>query len=99
MEYIDRGLKVLNNENARRLAMTIAERMRQEGVNEVRDKMRILLSKQVAKRFGRISPKLEERPRQSDFDILDQFGESIFDFKDLKDAESWWENLGRKGHS
>jgi len=30
-EYIDRGLDALGNENARRVAMTIAERIKQEG--------------------------------------------------------------------
>jgi len=24
-------------------------------------------------------------------DMLDRFGEAIFDFRDLKDAEKWWE--------
>jgi hypothetical protein len=33
-EYIDRGLDALDNENGRRMAVTIAERLRQEGLSD-----------------------------------------------------------------
>ena len=33
-EYIDRGLDALDNENGRRMAVAIAERLRQEGVQK-----------------------------------------------------------------
>ena len=27
-------------------------------------------------------------------DTMDRFGESLFDFKDLRDVEKWWETQG-----
>ncbi len=50
-----------------------------------------MLMKQVKNRFGNISAAIERKLGESDVDILDKFGESIFDFKDLNDAERWLE--------
>jgi hypothetical protein len=45
----------------------------------------------LKKRFGNISPIIEEKLKFSKKDILDRFTDSIFDFRDLSDAEKWWE--------
>ncbi len=73
-------------------AMTTAEQIRQKGKKEGRiEALSSMLIKLVKKRFGNISSFLEQKLGQSDSEKLDKFGESIFDFKDLNDAERWWE--------
>ena len=96
MEYIERGLDALGNKKARRMAMTIAERFRQEGIAIGRIG---LIQKQLSKRFGGVSPMLEKKLRNSDMNALDKFAESIFDFKNLNDAERWWEDHGNEGNA
>lgn len=95
-EYIDRGLEVLGNEDARRMAMTIAERLRQEGMGIGRFE---LLQKLLNKRFGYLPPVIERKLSESGMDDLDRFGESIFEFKTLEDAEKWWEDYEKKGNA
>jgi len=95
-EYIDRGLDVIENENARRVAMTIAERLKQEGRMEGRA---ALIQKLLNKRFGRTSPILKEKLQNSNIEVLDKFGEDILDFNDLKEAENWWETHGKEGNA
>ena len=101
--YIDRGMDRINDENAGRIAMTVAEQIRQrgktEGLGEGRIKTGGIMLKQIKKRFGSISPLLEQKLMQSDFDMLDRFGESIFDFRNLNDAEKWWDDCGKKGNA
>ncbi len=103
-ENIDRGLDALDNINARKVAMTIAERLKQEGrtegifEGEVKGRM-MLIQKQLNKRFGGISPALEKRLKDSRPDVIDRFGESIFDFKDLADAERWWDRHSVGGNA
>jgi hypothetical protein len=99
-DYIDRGLDALENENGRRMAMTIAEQLRQEGFQKGIDigQSRILL-KQLKKRFGNPSPALERKLNESGTDVLDRFGESIFDFESLEDAERWWEDFEKGGNA
>jgi heme oxygenase len=58
-----------------------------------------LIQKQLSKRFGRLSPELEKRLQNSNSEMLDRFGLSILDFKDLKDAENWWETHGKEGNA
>ena len=76
--------------------MSLAERLIQQGVEEGRDlgveegKAAILM-KQINKRFGRIPPALEHKLRASKTEVVDQFGESLFDFQSLEDVEKWWE--------
>jgi len=78
--------------------MTAAEQIRQrgklEGLQEGRVKSINLLMKLIRKRFGGISPNLEQKLQRSDLDILDRFGEKFFDFENLKDAERWMEKQG-----
>ncbi len=95
-ENIGRGLDALDNINARKVAMTIAERLRQEGRVEGR---MALIQRLLNKRFGGISPALEKRLKDSRADLLDRFGESILDFQDLKDAERWWDRHSKKGNA
>ena len=94
--HIDRGLNALDNENARRTAMTIAERLRQEGFHNGQSQ---LILKLLKKRFGYLSPTLEKKLNESGVDVLDRFGESIFDFESLEDAEKWWEDFGKGGNA
>jgi predicted transposase/invertase (TIGR01784 family) len=91
--YIDSEVEKLNDEKVRRLAMSVAEQIRQRALTEGRA---VLIQKQLNKRFCLLSPMLEQKLRNSGLDILDKFGESIFDFKDLKDAEKWWDLHGTK---
>ncbi|QTA81054.1 DUF4351 [Desulfonema limicola] len=87
--YIEQDIEYFDDIKAREVAMTVAEQIRQSGVS-------VLIQKQLSKRFGIISTLLEQKLRNSRLDILDQFGESIFDFKDLNDAEKWWETHGNQ---
>ena len=99
-ENIDRGLDALGNKNARRVAMTIAERLRQEGLQKGMDfGQSQLILKLLKKRFGYLSPSLEQKLNESGVDILDRFGESIFDFESLEDAEKWWDNSEKGGNA
>ncbi len=89
---IDQETERLTDERLRRLAMTqamtTAEQMRQKYGIEALSSM---LTKMLKKRFGNISTAVEQKLGQSDSDILDKFGEAIFDFKELRDAERWFE--------
>ena len=87
-EYIDLGLRHFSDEKIMEVAMTVAEQIKQEGVS-------FLIQKQISKRFGNVPPMLKQKLLQSNVDVLDKFGESIFDFKDLEDVEKWWEAHGR----
>lgn len=92
------GLDYFDDIKAREVAMTAAEQIRQrgkmEGLQEGRVKSINLLMKLLRKRFGEISPGLEQKLQGSDLDILDRFGEKFFDFENLKDAERWMEKQG-----
>ncbi len=84
--------------------MTIVERLRQEGRQEGFQKgigfgQAQLLLKLLKKRFGYLSPVLEKTLNESGVDVLDRFGESIFDFESLEDAEKWWEDFGKRGNA
>ena len=58
-----------------------------------------LIQKLLNKRFGHVPPDLAKKLQDSELDVLDQFGESILDYKDLKEAENWWETRGKKGNA
>jgi len=107
-ENIDRGLNALGDENARRVAMTIAERLRQEGEIKGRQEGRLegigigrseLILKLLKKRFGSLSPALKRKLNESGVDVLDRFGESIFDFESMEEAEKWWEDFEKGGNA
>ena len=68
--------------------MSLAERLIQEGFEEGKAS---LLMKLINKRFGRIPPALEHKLRAAKPEVVDQFGESLFDFQSLEDVEKWWE--------
>ncbi len=71
--------------------MTVADQLKQEGASG-------MLVKMINRRFGKVSPMLKQKLINSDLDLLDQFGESIFDFENLEDAEAWWKmKTPRKG--
>ncbi len=81
-------------------AMTTAEQIRQKGREEGwqdgwqggwQGGISSFVVKLLKKRFGDVSPTLEQKLGQSDVEKLDQFGDSILDFKNLSDAEKWWE--------
>jgi hypothetical protein len=38
-----------------------------------------------------------QNQKNSNIEVLDKFGEDILDFKDLKEAEKWWEAHGKEG--
>ncbi len=69
------------------MAMTVTQQIEQRGRIEG---VSLMLIKQLKRRFGEISPDLEKKLQSSDFEILDKFGEFIFDFKDVSEAEQWW---------
>ena len=95
-ESIDRGVDALNDENARRFAMTIAERLRQEGRQEEKIYM---IQKLINKRFGKIPASLQNRLQNSDGEALDRFLDDILDFEDLKSAERWWDARDKTGNA
>ncbi len=76
--------------------MTIAERWKKEGVEKGRletvMETAIIIIKQTERRFGHVSPTLEKKLKQSNMDLLGKFGVSILDFKDIEDAEKWWDD-------
>ncbi|GBC63465.1 DUF4351 domain-containing protein [Desulfonema ishimotonii] len=96
IKIISREAGRVGDERIRREAMTAAEQLRKQG--EVLGASGIIL-KQARKRFGKLSPVLEQKLRKSDLDMLDKFGEAIFDFRDLKDAEKWWEEQENGGNA
>ena len=100
--YIDQGMKHFDDERMMEVAMTVADQIkqegRQEGVEEATMKTSGILVKQINKRFGSVSLLLKQKLMNSDLDTLDKFGESIFDFKDLKDVERWWASHGQAQH-
>ncbi|MDM8537087.1 Rpn family recombination-promoting nuclease/putative transposase [Desulfobacterales bacterium HSG17] len=93
-KYIEKGIEYFDDIKAREVAMTVAEQIRQKALTEGKTRTGGIILKQIKKRFGIISPLLEQKLMNSDFDMLDKFGESIFDFKNLNDAEIWWETHG-----
>ncbi|MDM8537934.1 DUF4351 domain-containing protein [Desulfobacterales bacterium HSG17] len=97
-KYIEEGIKYFDDIKAREVAMTVAEQIEKRGekrgLGEGKIRTGGIILKQIKKRFGSVSPIIEQKLMQSDFDMLDKFGESIFDFKNLYDAEKWWEVHG-----
>ena len=90
--YIHRASQHTGNEETRRVAMSLAERLIQEGKElGFEEGKAAILMKQINKRFGRIPPALEHKLRASKPEVVDQFGESLFDFQSLEDVEKWWE--------
>ena len=80
--------------------MTLAEQIEQRGrLKGLEEGRSALIAKLIRKRFGDLSPEIEHRLHQSNLDLLDKFGEAIFDFKDLNDAEKWWDEHGNKGNA
>jgi heme oxygenase len=73
--------------------------LRQEGFQKGIGFGRELILKQLKKRFGYLSPTIERKLNESGVDVLDRFGESIFDFKNLEDAEKWWEDFEKGGNA
>ncbi|QTA78088.1 Putative transposase, RpnA/YhgA-like and DUF4351 [Desulfonema limicola] len=86
--YIDCEVDKLNDENVRRLAMTVAEQIEKRG--EIKGTSSLLFS-QIFERFGGITPVLETKLKNADINMLNKFGKSLFNFNKIKDAEKWWE--------
>jgi hypothetical protein len=100
LEDVRRIMDGSKNETTRRFVMTIAERLHEEGLQTGVKKGRFLLiQKMLNKRFGGIPPKLEKRLEAARAETLDEFGESLFDFRDLEDAEAWWTKRGEPGRA
>ena len=97
-KYVEEGIKYFDDIKAREVAMTVAEQIEKRGekrgLGEGKIRTGGIILKLIKKRFGSASPLIEQKLMQSDFDMLDKFGESIFDFKNLYDVEKWWEVHG-----
>lgn len=52
-----------------------------------------LIAKQIRKKFGMFPEDLQRRLTGSDIETLDRFGEALFDFDKIEDAERWWETV------
>jgi hypothetical protein len=92
-EIIDRETDRLGDQRIRRTAMSVAEEIRKKGWKEGREEERAyLVLKLIRKRFGDIPSSLEKRVKGADLGTLELFTDSIFDFKDLNDVQSWWES-------
>ncbi|MGE0086922.1 MAG: hypothetical protein AB7S75_21165 [Desulfococcaceae bacterium] len=48
----------------------------------------------LRKRFGGLTPVLEWNLTDAEPDMLFRFGDSIMDFRDLKEAGKWWDEHG-----
>lgn len=92
-EYIDRALEALDNQNARRMAMTIAERLRQEG--KAIGCYTLLLSL-LEERFMEIPDQFKAKLKGADIDTLNRFGRHLFRWNTLAEAEQWWEEKAPK---
>ena len=90
-DYIERGVGLINEEIARRLAMTVAEQIREKGKEEGKKegKQELLLAI-LKRRFGPMPPELERKVLDADIDSIEKVGEAFLDFKDLRDLETWW---------
>jgi predicted transposase YdaD len=51
-----------------------------------------LVMRQLARRFGQISPELEEQIHRLSTDQLEALGEALLDFSDVRDLQTWLEN-------
>ncbi len=80
--------------------MTAAEQIRQRGIQEgeLSGKRQMLL-KIVRKRFGYVSPELEDKLYKSESEVLEKFGEIVLDLDDLEEAENWWLKYGKEGNA
>ena len=97
---VDTETERIGDPNVRRAAMTIAEQIEQRGrLKGLEEGRTALIVKQIRRRFGELPVVIEHRLHQSNLDLLDKFGEAIFDFKDLNDAEKWWDEHGNQGNA
>jgi predicted transposase YdaD len=51
----------------------------------------LLIMRQIRRRFGTVEPSLEEQIRQLSVPQLEALGESLLDFSNLTDLETWLE--------
>ncbi len=106
-KYIVQGIEYFDNEKAKEAAMTLAERIERRGekrgkkIGEKRGEKRgekigisSVYDRLLRKRFGGMTPVLEKRLTDADLDMLNRFGDSIPDFRNLKEAEKWWDEQG-----
>ena len=94
-QYIEQGIERINEESFRRLAMTVAEQLKQEGFDEgikegIKEGEKKFLFKMLNHRFGYIPPEILKKLQNADDDLLDKFGKSLFELEDLKEVEKWW---------
>ncbi len=54
-----------------------------------------MIARLIKRKFGDISPVIQKRLKTAKVESLDQFGEAIFDFESLEDAEKWWEHFDK----
>jgi hypothetical protein len=104
IDVISQQAEKFGDERIRRVVMTAAEQLRQKGIKQGIEKgigigRSALILKLLKKRFGKLSPAIEQKLNESRVEVLDRFGESIFDFKDLKDAEKWWDDYEAGGNA
>lgn len=96
---IEQGIACFDSEKAKETAMTIAERIKRTGekIGEKRGKkigVYSVYDRMLRRRFGGLTPVLERKLTEADTDILFRFGDAILDFRDLNEAEQWWEKQG-----
>lgn len=100
-KYIEQGAEYFDDEKAREVTMTIAERIERRGEKRGRkigEKTGFFSAYQtlLQKRFGSLPPALEKKLSDANLNMLRLFGDSILDFRDLKEAEKWWEEKAAK---
>jgi predicted transposase YdaD len=69
----------------REAAMTIAEQLRQEGLQEGLQRQRALLRRLIVLKFGELHPSLHQRLAQADFDALDRLAERVVTASSLEE--------------
>jgi predicted transposase YdaD len=64
----------------------------EEGIEQGRKQGELaLLNRQLNRRFGSLSPQLQERIENLSIAQLEELGEALLDFTTIEDLEAWFE--------
>ncbi|AFY36404.1 DUF4351 domain-containing protein [Calothrix sp. PCC 7507] len=64
----------------------------EQGVEQGRQREAALITRQINRRVGALSPELQERIQGLSFDALEDLGEALLDFNEVVDLEVWFES-------
>ncbi len=90
-QKIERETRRIGNERIRRMAMSTAERIRQEGIKKGKIEGKIgLLNAQMASKFGSVPDTIQRYFFKADDQRLDRFAAEIFRMDTLDEVKKWW---------